>query len=258
MKNWIVPGIILLGVLIIIFSLVAPVKTFTFFDKKYIATVAGLTGSANAQGLDQIDASSLKKDSKIKNLDIIKTDASSEVIIVLEDTGGEFRLTEKSEALIELLDSGSILITVRQGDLLVDQFGRQPSFWIRKEGRQLTAMDYALSYDKNSELFKKQGKSFFTETTTLSQSKIEEIISAKKTDFFRCYGQLIQKQEQAHGQVVISFEISSIGKVVKVDITKSDLQDTAFKACISEVVARTSFPRFSGDNITTVFPLKFE
>jgi hypothetical protein len=258
MKSWFVPGLIILGLLLIVASLVVPNQTVDFLDKKYVATVIDITGSALTQGLDQIDSIQLKKDSKIKNLDLIKTEAGSDVLIVLTATGGEFLLQENSEALIEETESGTVLVTVRQGDLMVYEFGKKPSFDIRKEGRQLSAMNYALSNEKNADHIRKSGKSFTVDETILTQSKIEEILNSKKSDFFRCYGQLIQKTEQAHGQVILSFEISSIGKVTQVDVTKSDISDDVFKACVSEVIARTQFPRFSGKSMTTVFPLKFE
>lgn len=258
MKSWFVPGLIILGLLLIVASLVVPNQTVDFLDKKYVATVVDISGSALTQGLDQIDSIQLKTDSKIKNLDLIKTEAGSDVLIVLTTTGGEFLLQENSEALIEETESGTVLVTVRQGDLMVYEFGKKPSFDIRKEGRQLSAMNYALSNEKNADHIRKSGKSFTVDETVLTQSKIEEILNSKKSDFFRCYGQLIQKTEQAHGQIILSFEISSIGKVTQVDVTKSDINDDVFKACVSEVIARTQFPRFSGKSMTTVFPLKFE
>lgn len=258
MKSWFVPGIIILGLVIIVASLTVPQRSLDFFEKKYVAIALDVSGVAITQGLDQIDSIQLKKDSKIKDLDLIKTESGSDVLILLSSTGGEFRLLENTEALIEETNSGTVLVTVRQGDLMVDEFGKKPSFWVRKDGRQLSAMDYALSNEKNAEHFRKIGKKITADETLLTQTKIEEILSSKKSDFFRCYGQLIQKFEQAHGQIILSFEISSIGKVVKVDITKSDLDDDVFKSCVIEVLARTQFPRFSGKNMTTVFPLKFE
>lgn len=242
----------------IVASLVIPNQSIEFLDKKFIATIVDVNGSALTQGLDQIDSIQLKKDSKIKNFDLIKTEPGSDVLIVLSATGGEFRLLENSEALVEETDSGTVLVTVRQGDLMVYEFGKKPSFDIRKDGRQLSAMNYALSNEKNADHIRKSGKSFTVDETVLTQSKIESILNSKKSDFFRCYGQLIQKTEQAHGQVILSFEISSIGKVTRVDVTKSDISDEVFKSCVSEVIARTQFPRFSGKSITTVFPLKFE
>ena len=184
MKSWFVPGLIILGLLLIVASLVVPNQTVDFLDKKYVATVIDITGSALTQGLDQIDSIQLKKDSKIKNLDLIKTEAGSDVLIVLTATGGEFLLQENSEALIEETESGTVLVTVRQGDLMVYEFGKKPSFDIRKEGRQLSAMNYALSNEKNADHIRKSGKSFTVDETILTQSKIEEILNSKKYYFF--------------------------------------------------------------------------
>ena len=80
----------------------------------------------------------------------------------------------------------------------------------------------------------------------------------KKNDFFKCFGQLIQKNPLASGQVLISFTIEKMGSTTKVEISKSDILDSSFKSCLIEVVARTHFRAFSGASITTVFPLKFE
>jgi hypothetical protein len=257
-KSWFVPGIIILGILLIVAALLAPNTSFEIFEKKPIATILDITGNASTQGLDQIDSLQLKIDSKIKNLDIIKTDESSEVLVSLTTSGGEFRLLENAEALIEETDAGATLVTLRQGEILVDEFGKKPSFWIRRDGRQLSAMDYALSNERNANQLKKQNKLISTNPIVLTQVKIEEILNSKKSDFTRCYGQLIQKTEQAHGQIIISFEISYIGKVIKAEVTNSEFEDDVFKSCIVEVVARTHFPRFAGKNITTVFPLKFK
>lgn len=242
----------------ILVSLLLPMRSFNFMNKKAFAVVVEINGAATVQGLDQVDSISLKKEMKLRHLDLIKTEAATEVLIVLPETGGEFRIMENSEALLEEMDSGATLVTLRQGDVLVDKFGQKPSFWVRKEGRQLSAMDYALTYEKNADLLRANGQMVQGSNDFLSQGKIEEILNGKKSDFFRCYGQLIQKTEQAHGQVLLSFEILPLGKVSKVEITKSDIEDSSFKACITEVVARTMFPRFSGEAITTVFPLKFE
>lgn len=261
MKNWIVPGIIILGILIFIASLVMPTKKLTaLLNTSALARVIEINGTATTQGLDEVDTADLKKETLIKNLDLIKTESDTEVTFLLSESQGEFRLLENAEALIEEVEPGLVLITLRQGDLLVDHFGKKPSFLIRKEGKQLSAMDYALSHEKNVDQFRKKGQLLNTQrdSSTLTQLQVEEILSTKKSDFFRCYGQLIQKTEQAHGQVILSFEISNMGKITKIEITKSDIDEPQFKSCLSEVIARTQFPRFKGNPMTMVFPLKFE
>lgn len=262
MKNRVVIGLIIIGFVLIMVSVFVPTRNFDLLASKEIAKITEINSDTPTgvitRGLDQYDDIPAKKGLKIRHLDLIKTAPLSEVLITFTQTGGELRVLENSEILVEQTDDKTTLVTVRSGDVFIERFGKEPSFWVRKEGRQLTAMDYALSNEKNVESLRQKGLKTSSPEDILPQSKIEEILSSKKSDFFRCYGQLIQKTEQAHGQVLISFEITPTGKVTKVEINRSDIQDKSFKACLSEVVARTVFPKFSGAAITTVFPLKFD
>ncbi|MFN3455441.1 MAG: AgmX/PglI C-terminal domain-containing protein [Pseudobdellovibrio sp.] len=263
MKNRVVIGLIVTGLILILASVLMPTRSFNFFSSNNIATINEISSELSqgvvTHGLDQYDDIPAKKGMKLRHLDLIKTSSLSEASITLNQTGGEFRIQENSEVLLEQIEDGTVLITVRSGDIIIEKFGKSPSFWVRKDGRQLTATDYALSNETNLETLRKSGQKVIKEQEgSLQQAKIEEILTSKKSDFFRCYGQLIQKTEQAHGQVLVSFEINNSGKVTKVDINRSDITDNAFKACVSEVVARTIFPKFNGPSITTVFPLKFD
>ena len=262
MKNRVVIGLIIIGLVLIMVSVFVPTRNLDLLASKEIAKITKINSDnptgVITRGLDQYDDIPAKKGLKIRHLDLIKTAPLSDVLITFSQTGGEVRVLENSEILVEQTDDKTTLVTVRSGDVFIERFGKEPSFWVRKEGRQLTAMDYALSNEKNVESLRQKGLKTALPEDVLPQSKIEEILSSKKADFFRCYGQLIQKTEQAHGQVLISFEISPVGKVTKVEINRSDIQDKSFKACLSEVVARTVFPKFSGNAITTVFPLKFD
>ncbi len=264
MKNKIIAGLICLGLLLIGFSLVSPEKSFDLFSNSSLAKIKDIQSEQDAgaktHGLDQYEETIAKVGMKLRHLDIVKTVQESEVLLELLNSKGQIRLLENSEILIEKSEDQNILITVRFGDIIVEKFGTSPSFWVRKDGRQLTAQDYALSSEKNMEVLRSIGQqqSLATDNNTLSQAKIEEILSSKKSDFFRCYGQLIQKAEQAQGQVLISFEISNRGQVIKVDIARSDIEDKSFKSCLVEVVARIKFPAFEGKSVTTVFPLKFD
>ena len=262
MKNRVVIGLIIIGIVLIMVSVFVTNRNLDLLASKEIAKITEINSDTPTgvitRGLDQYDDIPAKKGLKIRHLDLIKTAPLSDVLITFTQTGGELRVLENSEILVEQTDDKTTLVTVRSGDVFIERFGKEPSFWVRKEGRQLTAMDYALSNEKNVESLRQKGLKTSLPEDVLPQSKIEEILASKKSDFFRCYGQLIQKTEQAHGQVLISFEISPIGKVTKVEINRSDIQDKSFKACLSEVVARTVFPKFSGSAITTVFPLKFD
>ena len=265
MKSWVVPGIIAVGVLLILTSILWPKRDFETLGNKTVAQTLEVKGDVQVQGLDQIDRSVVKTKTPIKNLDLIITSNDSEAEFRIPELKSEFKVTENSEVLVEENDSESVILTIRQGEVIILDFGNtQNRFWIKKDGRQLTAIDYSLSNEKNTAYRQQNPKKLNVSEITsgsssdLSQAKIEEILNSKKDDFFKCYGQLIQRKEGANGQILLSFEIMSIGKVASVQISKTEIQDPVFLSCLKEVVARLQFPKFSGENVTSFFPLKFE
>ncbi|MEQ1722800.1 MAG: AgmX/PglI C-terminal domain-containing protein [Pseudobdellovibrio sp.] len=255
-SNWIVPGLIVLGIALILISTWAPQKKFDLGFSKKIAGVIEKTGSVKFQNSGMPADTEVKLNYQIDIRDILKTDEDSEALIEFSN-GGQFRLAEKSEVLIDKLDTGSPLVVVRTGDIFVEKFGKAPSFWVRKEGQIYTAVDYALVDKKNASRLKEAMPQSQTREQ-LSQIEIEGILNSKKNDFFKCFGQLIQKNPQATGSVLISFTIEKQGHTSKVEISKSEILDAGFKSCLMEVVARTHFRAFSGSPVATVFPLKFE
>jgi hypothetical protein len=268
MKSWLIPGLIMAGIALIVTALVIPSRSIDTLGKKVIAVVIDFEGISTVEGLDQTDTANIQKKTKIKNLDVVKTKAQSEASIELSTIKAEIRVLENSHILFEENTEGSVILTIKEGDLIVESLGNKADeqgpgahFWIKKDGRQLSAVDYAITNEKNmqsSPLQKSKFASQIKQSDVLSQSKIEEILISKKNDFFRCYGQLIQKEEQAHGQLLLSFEILPTGKVASVDVAKTDINQPAFLSCLKEVVMRTKFPPFDGKTITTVFPLKFD
>ena len=268
MKSWLIPGLIMAGIALIGTALIIPSRSIDSIGKKVIAQVIDFKGLADVEGLDQTDSTALVKNISIKNLDVIKTKSASEALVKLPMNGDEVRILENSRILFEENTEGSIILTIKEGDLVIENLGQRNDtakpavkLWIKKEGRQLSALDYAITNEKNSASSPQEKSKFISnkpKSDFLAQSKIEEILNAKKNDFFRCYGQLIQKEEQAHGQLLLSFEILPTGKVASVNVTKTDINQPSFLSCLKEVVSRTIFPPFSGRSITTVFPLKFD
>jgi hypothetical protein len=255
-SNWIVPGLIVLGITLIFISTWGPQKKIDLGFSKKIAIVIEKAGSVKLQNSGMPSDTEVKLNYQIDIRDILKTETDSEALIEFS-SGGQFRLAEKSEVLIDQLDTGSPLVVVRTGDVFVEKFGKAPSFWVRKEGQIYTAIDYALVDKKNASRLKEalpQSQS----KDQLSQIEIEVILNSKKNDFFKCFGQLIQKNPQATGAVLISFSIEKQGHTSKVEISKSEILDADFKSCLMEVVARTHFRAFTGSPVATVFPLKFE
>ncbi len=256
-KSWIVPGLIILGAFLVIMSIWGPQGGFLPSRKEaplaYLAEKTGQVTLANNQMPAPVPA---KLNLSFYARDILRTEANADALIQWANEG-QFRVSEKSEVLIDTLENGQPLVVVRSGEIVVEKFGRSPSFWVRKEGQLLSAVDFALADRKNLDKLKepipeKDNKSQIT------QFEIESVLNAKKSDFFKCYGQALQKNAAARGQVLISFTIEKQGQTTQIEISKSEINDNNFNSCVMEVVGRTQFKSFSGPAVTTVFPMRFE
>lgn len=256
-SSWLAPTLIVVGLLLILVSIWAPQQSTKFgFSQNYISTLIEKLGTVKIQNSEVSGFTDVKINQKIKKKTILRTEADSESLIEFKN-GGQFRLPEKSEILIDTLENGAPVVVIRNGDIYIEKLGEAPSFWIRADGQIYLAADYAI-LDKKRASYLKESSSEQTSKGHLSQIEIENTLSLKKNDFFKCYGQLIQKDPQATGLVLISFTIENHGKPKKVVISKSDIQDKNFQSCLQEVVVRSQFRNFSGTPVTTVFPLKFE
>ena len=256
-KVWLVPALIFLGTCLIFISIWAPKNQNNRSQSdSEIGRVSEKSGQVTLMNNEMPDAVSLKMNTGLNAKDVIRTNENSEASIQFKNEG-QFHLSEKSEVLIDLLENGEPVVLVRSGDLFIERFGKDTSFWIRQDGQLFSAVDFALA--NKSKLTKlKDPVPSKSETNQISQLDIENLLNSKKNDFFKCYGQVLQKNSQARGSVLISFTILNQGQTSKIEISKSDISETVFKSCLTEVVARTQFKAFTGAPITTVFPLKFE
>lgn len=257
LKPWFVPALIAVGILLIFASVLLPKsvhrKTVSEIE---LAFLSEKTGSVVVQNYEMPQPIQLKTNFSLHAKDVIRTENNSDALIQWTNEG-QFRITENSEVVLDLLDNHEPVVIVKTGNVFVEKFGHSPSFWIRKEGQSLSAMDYALADKKNAAKLKDPIPTPL-EANTLSQADIEAVMNSKKNDFFKCYGQTLQKNPQARGQVLIAFKIENNGQTTKIEISRSEIGDNSFKTCLLEVVARTQFKSFSGPAITTIFPIKFE
>ncbi len=256
LKPWLVPALIGVGILLILLSIFGPKnlnrQTVTENDLAFLNEKSGIVYVQNYEMPEPI---LLKSNFALHAKDSIRTEGQADALIQFNNEG-QFRLAEKTEILLDVLDNNEPVVIVKTGDIFIEKFGRAPSFWVRKDGQSLTAVDFALSDRRNAPKLKDPLPT--KQETALTQTDIEVVMSAKKTDFFKCYGQALQKKPQARGQVLIGFKIERNGQTAKIEISKSDIDDNSFKTCLLEVVARTQFKTFSGEPIHTIFPLKFE
>lgn len=256
-KKWIMPALIVSGIFLLIISIWGPQNGFSPTRKEApLAYLAEKTGDVTVTNNQMPAPVPAKMNASFYARDILRTNENSDALIQWANEG-QFRVSEKSEVLIDTLENGQPLVVVRSGEIVVEKFGRAPSYWIRKEGQLLSAVDFALADRKNLNKLKEPLPEKDSRAQ-ITQFEIESVLNAKKTDFFKCYGQALQKNATARGQVLISFTIERQGQTTQIEISKSEITDQAFNSCVMEVVARTQFKSFSGPAVTTVFPMRFE
>lgn len=256
-KKWIVPSLFIVGIALIIVSIWGPQSPILSKNTGLeLAFVPEKSGTVTLQNNEIPSPVPVKVNSNLNARDIIRTEADADVVIQFKNEG-QFRVTENSEVLIDSLENGQPLVVVRTGEIYIEKFGQPNPFWIRSNGQLLNSVDFALAHKQNHNSLKEPIPEK-SDKNQLSQFEIESLLNSKKTDFFKCFGQVLQKNPQAHGQVLISFTIQKQGQTSQIEVTKSDIDENTFKSCLMEVVARTQFTAFNGPAITTVFPIKFE
>lgn len=256
-NNLLVPGLLVVGVLLIAVSILFPQKKMAaLFRSDSLAKVIEKSGSVVRQNNQMPGPQEIEAQQTLQARDTLRTTEEADILIEFNN-GGQLRLSESTEVLIDRLENGQAIAIIREGEVAIEKFGEAPGFWLRQDGQLYSATDFALlDKSKNSKLTDMLPASQTQEQ--ISQVEIENTLNAKKNDFFRCYGQLIQRLPQSTGQVLLSFTIERQGRPNKVEISKTDINDTVFKSCLIEIVSRTRFRAFSGPPVTTVFPIRFE
>jgi TonB family protein len=257
-NNWFVPAIITIGLVLIIMSIWSPkIISVSSLRTDGLARLIEKTGVvAFINNEIQTETEIKTKNFKFDALDIIRTSESSEALIEFKN-GSQFRLAEKSEVVLDLLDNGQAIVVIRTGEIFIEKFGEDAGFWIRSDGQLYSASDYVL-VEKNSGTRLKKSIPDQKNREQLSQVEIESVLNSKRADFFKCYGQLLQRKPLANGEVLISFTVERSGQTTKIEISKSSIEDKTFNNCLTEVVSRARFRSFFGSPVATVFPLKFE
>lgn len=257
-RSWLVPAILIVGIILIVVSIWLPNQTRVYFKGKEsdFAVVNDKVGVVTVTSAQSPSPVSLNLKTQLHPRDMVTTGADSEVLLQFKNES-QLRVTSNSEILLDLQENGSPLVVVRTGDIFTERFGKKPETWIRKDGQSLSITDYTASNKRNNK-YLKEPQPAVDANETLTQTEIETVLSDRKSDFFKCYGQVLQKKPQSRGQVLLSFTIEKQGQTSKIEVSKSDIDDNTFKSCLMEVVARTKFRTFNGKSITTVFPLKFE
>lgn len=199
----------------------------------------------------------------VRPSDSVFTSEEAEAKLQLHD-GSELRLLENSQILIEE-SAGKMLIVIKRGNIRVDEIQTRDQITISKNGQRVLAESYETSpvfseptlpdREQISAVGRLQRK-------PPSEKEISDQFQKQKTALFKCYGQLLQKDPKAKGEISLSFVIQESGKTANLMIQPageaSSLKDAAFEKCLGDVVSRIQFEAFKGAPVAAIYPLSFE
>lgn len=265
-KNGLIGLLVCIGVVCLGLSLFLSSRSDkNSFAQKPLATLTRTSGKISVFRKNMTVKEILTQKTMVFSLDSIETSADGEASLEF-DSGYRLRLPEN--ILITLSgDKDQVNLVLKKGEVQVENFGADGSLFISKDGSRFSANDYELVYKK------RQGDPSLPDTSAnadssnipttqqkegLSPDYIQDMMRAQRQTFFKCYTQLLQKSPGVTGQATLSFIIDKNGKVLQPEVASSNIADAVFKKCLIEALQRMEFKSFTGDPISTVFPLKFE
>ena len=92
----------------------------------------------------------------------------------------------------------------------------------------------------------------------LPRAVIQRIIQQQRNQYRACYERALARQPALKGRVKVRFVIRPDGTVRRASDAGSDLPDREVIDCVLRAVRTLTFPTWTGDDITVVYPLAFE
>lgn len=264
-NNWLIPSLIIVGVISVALSLfIASQTEKNKPGARPLARIELNLGKVFVLRNNMTHKESLTRKAQLFALDSVETGVDGDATMEF-DTAYRIRIPENS--LITLDEENErIVLIIKRGDLQVENFGRENSVFISRDGVRWSATDYEMNYKKQApdDSLPELAPADTTISTAppaiegLTSEFIQSTLTTHRSSFFKCYTQLLQKTPGVVGQASISFTIEPTGKVTQAEIASSTLSDPQFKKCLLEATRRVEFKVFTGAPISTVFPLRFE
>ncbi len=264
-KNQLVYGFLLLGLLLVAFSLYStwsgpkpPIKDVR------LAKVERQTGQTFVLHSGYTQKEIVQKKADLSHLDSVETMETGEALIGFE-SAFRVRLFNNTFVTLEKIEDQRgyhVVLILKRGEIKIENFGRDGELFIAKNGERISAVDYNgsnLSQSTLEPVPTNLAANIPTNSTQgLTEEEINRVITNHRTSFFKCYTQLLQKEPTSKGDVALSFTIENNGKLSVADINATQLKNSDFKKCLLEVLRRVEFRPFQGPAVSALFPLKFE
>ncbi|MGZ3773964.1 MAG: TonB family protein [Pseudobdellovibrionaceae bacterium] len=266
-NNWLISSLILVGIISVALSLFIASQT----EKQKpgsqpLARIELNLGKVYILRKNLTQKEILSRKATLFALDSIETGADGDATMEF-DSSYRIRVQENSLITLDEENERTVLI-IKRGDVQVENFGREGTVFVSREGVRWNATDYEMNYKKQGspetlpELAPSEAGPIAMPPSNLADGLtseyIQDTLKTHRNSFFKCYTQLLQKTPGVTGQATISFTIEKTGHVTQADIASSSINDTNFKKCLLEAIHRVEFKAFNGDPISTTFPLRFE
>ncbi len=252
-----IAGLLLIGASLFLFS---KKQTNKQSQEQRLARLDNDSGSVTILRKNLTQKEIVENYNDLFDLDSVETSDTGSATVTVEN----FRVKLMSSSLITLEKvtdnvDHHILLILKRGDVKIENFGTEGELYIAKNGERVSAIDYngsQLAYSPVEAATPTPTENKLSQT--LSEEDIFAILNGHKTSFQKCYRQLIQTIPDAKGEVSMAFTIETTGKISGVQITSQNLTQEEFKRCLSDLLSRIEFKSFTGQPISTLFPLKFE
>lgn len=262
-NNWLIPSLIIFGALSVILSVIIGFNTEkTNLGTRQIASIELNLGSVYLLRSGLTHKEILTRKSLLYPLDSIETSIDGDATLDF-DSAYRIRIQENSYVTLDK-EGEKIVLVLKRGDVHVENFGKEGTVFISRDGVRWNATDYEMNYKKMAENSQLPDLVTPVETTASSANKsmsaeiIQSTLRTHRNSFFKCYTQLLQKDPSVTAQASITFTIEKTGKIHKASVSNSNIKNPQFSSCLIESVKRIDFKSFEGEAITTTFPLRFE
>lgn len=264
--SWLIPALIAFGVLSLLLSIFIASQT----EKQKpgdrpLARIDLNLGKVFILRKNLTQKDILTRRATLFALDSVETGPDGDATMEF-DSAYRIRVQENSLVTIDS-ETDRIVLIIKRGDLQVENFGREGSVFISRDGVRWGATDYELSYKKQAPASSlpevaPTGESSSGTTAVrfegLTSDLIQDTLKTHRASFFKCYTQLLQKTPGVVGQASLSFTIERTGRVQQAEVASSSINDPDFRKCLVDAIRRVEFKSYNGDPISTVFPLRFE
>lgn len=257
-KQFIIPALFFTGILSIFISVYLDQDNGEFEVGSLIkAKVEYHLGKVQIlrRGVNKSEA--IRKSQWLYEKDQLMTANDGDVSIVF-DNGYQIRPLPQSQLHFQSLN-GVLEVVIHKGEIQIEEHG-QGKTYIVQSGHRQSIEDYQEEILKklNQPEESQQPKKVALNKKSLEPEHIQNVLKTHRTSFFRCYASLQQRRPGLTGEANLSFAINPSGNVASPEVALSTISDKKFQSCLIQVIERIQFPSFEGDQISTVFPLKFK